>query len=85
MVIVGTRKPSEEARRRAGKLAKCFVADGFTAVFGLARGIDTVAHTTANAESGDTIPVIGTPTTECYPPANRELQQLIAAAHRVIS
>src|SRR6266702_2875932 len=52
IAIVGTREPSEEGKRRAAKLARLFVADGFTVVSGLARGIDTVAHNTAIAEGG---------------------------------
>jgi hypothetical protein len=38
VAIVGTREPSPEGLRRAAKLAKLFVADGFTVVSGLARG-----------------------------------------------
>jgi DNA processing protein len=85
IAIVGTRNPTEDGRRRAAKLAKLCVADGYTVVSGLARGIDTVAHTTAIAENGFTIAVLGTPITECYPPENRALQNLIAARHLVIS
>jgi DNA processing protein len=85
VAIVGTREPSEQGRRRAAKLARLFVADGFTVVSGLARGIDTVGHRTAIAEGGFTIAVLGTPITECYPPENRELQQQIADGHLVIS
>jgi DNA processing protein len=85
VAIVGTRQPSEQGRRRAAKLARLFVADGFTVVSGLARGIDTVGHQTAIAEGGYTIAVLGTPISECYPPENRELQQQIANRHLVIS
>jgi DNA processing protein len=85
IAIVGTRQPSEDGCRRAAKLARLFVADGFTVVSGLARGIDTVAHTTAIAAGGFTIAVLGTPITECYPPENRELQRQIADRHLVIS
>jgi len=85
VAIVGTREPTEDGRRRAAKLAKLFVADGYTIVSGLARGIDTVAHTTAIAEGGFTIAVLGTPITEYYPPENRKLQQQIADEHLVIS
>lgn len=85
VAIVGTREPSEEGKARAAKLARLLVADGFTIVSGLARGIDTVAHTTAISAGGFTIAVLGTPITECYPPENRELQQHIADKHLVIS
>src|SRR5580693_2086123 len=60
VAIVGTREPTEEGRRRATKLTHLFVEDGFTIVSGLARGIDTVAHTTAIAQAGFTIGVLGT-------------------------
>jgi DNA processing protein len=85
VAIVGTREPSEQGRRRAAKLARLFVADGFTVVSGLARGIDTVGHQTAIAEGGFTVAVLGTPISECYPPENRELQRQIADGHLVIS
>ena len=85
VAIIGTRDPSDDGRRSAAKLARCCVADGLTVVSGLARGIDTVAHETAIAESGRTIAVLGTPLTESYPPENRDLQRQIADRHLVIS
>ena len=44
VAVVGTREPSEEGKRRAQKLTRNLVKDGFTIVSGLAKGIDTVAH-----------------------------------------
>jgi len=85
VAIVGTRNPTDDGKRRAAKLAKLCVADGYTVVSGLARGIDTVAHTTAIAENGFTIAVLGTPITDHYPPENRKLQDAIADRHLVIS
>jgi DNA processing protein len=85
VAIVGTRKPSDDGRLRAAKLARLLVTDGFTIVSGLARGIDTAAHSAAIAAGGFTIAVIGTPITECYPPENRNLQQNIADQHLLIS
>lgn len=85
VAIVGTREPTDDGKARAAKLARFLVDDGFTIVSGLARGIDTVAHTTAISSGGYTIAVLGTPITECYPPENVELQQRIADEHLVIS
>ena len=85
VAIVGTREPSPEGMRRAAKLARCFVSDGFTVVSGLARGIDTAAHEAAIAAGGHTIAVLGTPICEFYPPENRDLQRKIADEHLVIS
>ena len=85
VAIVGTRQPSESGVSRAAKLARLLVADGFTIVSGLARGIDTAAHTAAIAASGFTIGVLGTPITESYPRENRKLQKEIADKHLLIS
>ncbi len=85
VAVVGSREPSEDGKRRAAKLARLLVADGFTVVSGLARGIDTVAHRAAIAEGGFTVAVLGTPITEVYPPENRELQRQIADRHLLIS
>jgi DNA processing protein len=85
VAVIGTREPTSEGKFRAAKLARLLVADGFTVVSGLARGIDTVAHTTAIEAGGSTIAVLGTPITEYYPPENRTLQQHIADKHLVIS
>lgn len=85
VAIVGTREATDEGKKRAAKLVKLFVKDGFTIVSGLARGIDTIAHKTAIAEGGFTIAVLGTPITESYPAENRDLQRKIADEHLVIS
>ena len=85
IAIVGSRKPSEEGIRRARKLVKLLVQDGYVIVSGLAQGIDTVAHTAAIESGGNTIAVIGTPITEYYPAANKKLQDMIAKEHLLIS
>jgi DNA processing protein len=85
IAIVGSRKVSEDGIRRTKKLVKILVDAGFTIVSGLAKGVDTVAHTTAIECGGNTIAVIGTPITEYYPPENKSLQDLIAEEHLLIS
>jgi len=85
IAIVGSRKPSEEGIRRAGKLVKLLVQDEYVIVSGLAQGIDTVAHTAAIESGGNTIAVIGTPITEYYPAENKNLQDKIAKDHLLIS
>ena len=83
--VVGARKVSEEGKKRAARLVKYFVKDGFTIVSGLARGVDTVSHKTAIESGGNTIGVIGTPLSSFYPKENKELQQYISKKHLVIS
>lgn len=85
VAIVGSRQASLEGIKRAQKLTKLLVKEGYTIVSGLAKGIDTAAHTTAIQEDGNTVAVIGTPITESYPKENSDLQELIARNHLLIS
>lgn len=85
VAVVGTRHPSDEGKRRTAKLARQLVQAGFAVVSGLAHGVDTVAHTAAIDAGGQTIAVLGTPITTCYPPENRALQRQIADEFLVIS
>ena len=85
VAVVGTREPSAQAIDSASRLVRLLVKDGFTIVSGLARGIDTAAHTAAIAVGGKTIAVIGTPLTHSYPKENAELQERIATDFLLIS
>lgn len=85
VAVVGTRKPSDEGKARARKLARALVADDFTVVSGLAEGIDTEAHRAALDAGGRTMAVIGTPLSHAYPKVNRSLQDEIARRFLVIS
>lgn len=83
--VVGTRQPSVEGVKRAKKLVKDLVAEGFTIYSGLAAGIDTAAHQTAIECGGKTVAVIGTPLWFYYPLQNKLLQDKIATEHLLIS
>jgi DNA processing protein len=85
VAVVGTREPSEDGKRRTAKLTRMLVEDGFTIVSGLARGVDTVALTTAIEMKKQVVAVIGTSICDYYPPENRELQDAIARDHLLIS
>lgn len=85
VAVVGSRKVSEEGKRRTRKIVRHLVEDGFTIVSGLAEGVDTEAHTTALKLNGRTIGVIGTPLTEYYPKQNKELQSYIRDNFLLIS
>lgn len=85
IAVVGSRKPSENGIKRASKLVRLLVNDGFTIYSGLAGGIDTVAHLTAIQNNGRTVAVIGTPLNEFYPKENKNLQLYIAKRHLLIS
>jgi DNA processing protein len=83
--IVGARKASEEGEKRARRLAKLLVDEGYTIVSGLAAGIDRNAHEAAIRGKGQTIAVIGTPVDQYYPKEHKDLQDYIAENHLLIS
>ena len=76
--VVGSRKPTDEGRRRARKIARLLVDNNFTVMSGLATGIDTEAHRAAIEAGGRTISVIGTALNKVYPKENAELQKKIS-------
>ncbi len=85
VAVVGTRQPSPEAIARTRKIVKALIQDNFTVVSGLAKGIDTIAHTTALELGAPTIAVIGTPLSHAYPRDNADLQREIASHFLLIS
>jgi DNA processing protein len=85
VAVVGSRKVSEDGRRRTVKLVKNLVEDGYTIVSGLAEGVDAAAHSAALALGGNTIAVIGTPLSHFYPKQNKLLQEKIRSDFLLIS
>jgi DNA processing protein len=85
VAVVGTREPSQQGGARARSLTKKLIQDDFTVVSGLARGIDTIVHSTALAEGGRTIAVLGTPLSVRYPGENSPLQDRLAEEQLIIS
>ena len=85
VAVVGTRRPTEYGRRLTGEFTRALVQSGFCIVSGLARGIDTLAHTTALECGGRTIAVIGSGIDVVYPPENRPLARSIAGRGALVS
>lgn len=85
VAVVGTRAASDDGVKRAGRMAQLLVERGVTVVSGLARGIDTAAHTAALSAGGRTIAVIGTGINRCYPVENKELVEGIVRRGAVVS
>jgi DNA processing protein len=83
--VVGARKCSPAGAKRAGRLARELVAEGYAIVSGLAEGIDTAAMTEAIRADGRVIGVIGTPINEFYPKRNQDLQETVGRNHLLIS
>jgi DNA processing protein len=85
VAVVGTREASDEGRQRARKLAEKLRADGVTVISGLARGIDTEAHTATLDAGGRTVAVVGTGILRTYPKENAALAERIAENGAVVS
>ena len=83
--VVGTREPSREGIGLTKRLVEGLVREKAVVVSGLARGIDTAAHTTAIERGGRTVAVLGTPLNVFYPPENRSLQLRLMREHMVVS
>lgn len=85
VAIVGTRQVSDCGLSRTRKLARGLAEAGIVVVSGLAKGVDTAAHTAAIAAGGQTIAVIGTPLDKVYPAENARLQEEIYRDHLVVT
>jgi DNA processing protein len=85
VAVVGTRRASVEGLDSAAELASLLVQEGVTVISGLARGIDTAAHTADLEAGGRTIAVVGTGILQVYPKENAELAERIAQRGAIVS
>ncbi len=85
IAIVGTRTPTPGGCILAERFAAGLAQQGLTVVSGLARGIDTAAHTAALQAGGRTIAVIGSGIDVIYPPENRSLSARVAEQGALVS
>lgn len=85
VAVVGTRAPSRYGSDTAYRLSRDLSMQGLSIVSGLARGIDTRAHTGALEGQGKNIAVLGTGIDVIYPPENAGLADKIAERGAVVS
>jgi DNA processing protein len=83
--IVGTRKPSEQAKFTANNFARDLSTADLCIVSGLALGIDTIAHEATLANNAKTIAVLGTGVSHIYPKRNLALAARIAKHGLILS
>lgn len=81
VAVVGTRNASDDGLKRAARMACGLVDNDVVVVSGLAKGVDTAAHTATLAATGRTIAVMGTGiAAKVYPAENKPLAQRILDA-----
>jgi DNA processing protein len=86
VAVVGTRTPSEVGLKRAAKMATLLAEHDVTVVSGLARGIDTAAHSAALNAGARTIAVLGHGiASRVYPKENAALAEQIVDAGALVS
>ena len=85
IAVVGTRMPTNYGKVQAEKISAEFARQQITTVSGLARGIDSIAHTTSIKNNGRTIAVIGSGLDVIYPPENKKLFEQISENGVIIS
>jgi len=85
IAVVGSRRASTYGRFTTERLCRELAMNGVTVVSGMARGIDSAAHTGALAGKGRTIAVLGSGMDVIYPPENRKLFEKIAENGAVIT
>ncbi|MCK5149702.1 DNA-protecting protein DprA [Candidatus Pacearchaeota archaeon] len=83
--IVGTRKLTIYAKKKVREMTSELVKKGFCIISGLARGIDTEAHTSTILAGGKTIAVLPY-INEIYPPENEPLsKEIIDSGGAIVS
>lgn len=85
LAIVGTRNPTQYGKTEAEKFTSDLVNNNIVIISGLARGIDSIAHSTTLKQSGRTIAVIGSGLDVIYPPENKKIFEEIPENGMIIS
>jgi DNA processing protein len=85
VAMVGTRRASPYGRQAAGLFAGELARRNITVVSGLAKGIDTVAHTSSLEAGGRTLAVLGSGLDVIYPAENTRLAAQVAESGALVS
>jgi DNA processing protein len=83
--IVGSRAATPYALEMAKRLAIDLVPAGVVVVSGLARGVDSAAHSAALAAGGHTVGVLGCGVDRIYPAEHKDLARRMAKSGAVVS
>jgi DNA processing protein len=85
IAMVGTRQPTNYGKVLAERISSDLAEQNITVVSGMARGIDSICHSSAIKRGGRTIAVVGSGLDVIYPPENRKLYNSICENGAIIS
>ena len=83
--VVGSRNAGRSALTAMRQISRLIVDAGWSVVSGLARGIDTAAHSEALRLGGRTVAVLGAGIDRYYPPENQHLQHMLEESGMTLS
>lgn len=83
--IVGARRCSSYGKEATTALANHLSSQNIAVISGMAKGIDSYAHTATIKSGGYTVAVLGTGPERCYPSEHQELMNRIIETGAVIS
>ena len=76
--VIGARRCTSEGKIKAIETTVNHVQNGAAIISGMAKGVDSYAHTAALKSGGYTIAVLGSGVNLCYPGEHRALYEMIA-------
>jgi DNA processing protein len=85
VAIVGTRQVTAYGRQVTEELASTLVHNGVTVVSGLARGVDSIAHSASLKAGGRSLAILGSGVDKIYPPEHRQMADKILSQGALIS
>lgn len=83
--IVGARRCTQDAKKQAVEIAEAYTLEEAAIVSGMAKGIDSYAHTACIKAGGYTIAIVGNGLDICYPSEHLKLMDSIAETGLLLS
>ena len=77
VAIVGARRCTQLEKQTTAGITLEYVEEGYSIVSGMAKGVDSYAHTACIKEGGYTVAVMGNGLDICYPKEHNELMRAI--------
>ncbi|MDY5845183.1 MAG: DNA-processing protein DprA, partial [Bariatricus sp.] len=85
VAIVGARRCMQQDKFQAVELAEQYARNGETVISGMAKGIDSYAHTACLKANGYTIAIVGNGLDICYPSEHKKLMDCIIEKGMLLS